>query len=75
MMSSMTSQNDLKVVSLYSFMNEKITFSMITETKCIIFKLSVHMYHWIVNTPLQTIVDCFIYDVIGSKIGQNFELL
>ena len=31
MTSSMTSQNDLKVVSLYSFMNEKITFFMITE--------------------------------------------
>ena len=31
MMSSMTSQSDLKVVSLYSFMNEKITFFMITE--------------------------------------------
>ena len=25
------------------------------------------MYHWIVNTPLQTIVDCFIDDVIGSQ--------
>ena len=31
MTSSMTSQNDLKFVSLYSFMNEKITFFMITE--------------------------------------------
>ena len=25
------------------------------------------MYHWIVNTPLQTSVDCFIDDVIGSQ--------
>ena len=25
------------------------------------------MYHWIVNTPLQTIVDCFIDDVIESQ--------
>ena len=33
MTSSMTSQNDLKVVSLYSFMNEKITFLMITEER------------------------------------------
>ena len=33
MTSSMTSQNDLQVVSLYSFMNEKITFSMITEER------------------------------------------
>ena len=31
MTSSMTSQNDLKFVSLYSFMNDKITFFMITE--------------------------------------------
>ena len=69
MTSSMTSQNDLKVVSLYSFMNEKITFFMITEdiTEDIIFKLNALMYHWIVNRPLQTIVDCFIDDVIGSQ--------
>ena len=35
--------------------------------KDIIFKLNAHMYHWIVNMPLQTIVDCFIDDVIGSQ--------
>ena len=29
----MTSQSDLKVVSLYSFMNDKITFFMITEER------------------------------------------
>ena len=57
----MTSQNDLKVVSLYSIFHDN------WRTKYIIFKLSVHMYHWIVNTPLQTIVDCFIDDVIGSQ--------
>ena len=34
--------------------------------KYIIFKLIVLMYHWIVNMPLQMIVDCFIDDVIGS---------
>ena len=34
--------------------------------KDIIFKLSVLKYHWIVNTLLQTIVECFIDDVIGS---------
>ena len=70
MTSSMMSQNDLKVISLFSFMNEKIAFSMITKertNKAIIFKLSVHMYHWIMNMPLQTIVDCFIDDVIGSQ--------
>ena len=35
--------------------------------KDIIFKLNVLMYHWIVNMPLQTIVDCFIDDVIGFQ--------
>ena len=35
--------------------------------KDIIFKLNALMYHWIVNTPLQTIMDCFIDDVIGSQ--------
>ena len=39
--------------------------------KDIIFKLSVHMYHWIVNTPLQTIVDCFIDDV---EVSQNCNI-
>ena len=29
----MTSQSDLKVVSLYSFMNDKMTFFMITEER------------------------------------------
>ena len=33
MTSSMTSQSDLKVVSLYSFMNDKMTFFMITEER------------------------------------------
>ena len=76
MTSSMTSQYDLKIVSLYSFMNEKNNiFHDNWRTKYIIFKLKVHMYHWIVNTPLQMIVDCCIVDDIGSqKIGQNFEL-
>ena len=32
--------------------------------KDIIFKPSVHMYHRIVNMPLQTVMDCFIDDVI-----------
>ena len=35
--------------------------------KDIIFKLNVLMYHWVVNMPLQTIVDCFVDDVIGSQ--------
>ena len=70
MMSSMTSQSDLKVVSLYSFMNDKITFFMITEertNKDIIFKLSVHMYHWNVNMRLQAILEYFVDDVIRSQ--------
>ena len=33
----------------------------------------VHTYNWIVNTPLQTIVDWSADDVIGSS-SQNFEL-
>ena len=70
MTSSMTSQSDLKVVSLYSFMNDKITFFMITEertNKDIIFKLSVHMYHWNVNMRLQAILEYFVDDVIRSQ--------
>ena len=35
--------------------------------KDIIFKLNALMYHWIVNMALQTILDCFIDDVIGSQ--------
>ena len=34
--------------------------------KDIIFKLSEHMQHGILNTPLQTIMGCSIDDVIGS---------
>ena len=30
-----------------------------------IFKVSAHMYNWIVNAPLQTFVDCSADDVIG----------
>ena len=86
MTSSMTSQNDLKVVSLYSFMNEKITFFMITrfsiflyewwndifhdnwrKTKDIIFQLSAHMNHWIVNMRLQAILGCFSDDNYKSS--------
>ena len=33
MTSSMTSQSDTKVVSIYSFMNDKMTFVMITEER------------------------------------------
>ena len=69
MTSSMTSQSDLKVVSLYSFINDKITFfhDNWRTTKDIIFKLSAHMYHWIVNMRLQAILECFADDVIRSQ--------
>ena len=65
----MTSQSDLKVVSLYSFMNEKnnIFHDNWRTNKNIIFKLSVHMYHWVVKMRLQTILDCFVDDVKGSE--------
>ena len=33
----------------------------------IIFKLSAHMYHWIVNMRLQAILECFVDDVIRSQ--------
>ena len=64
------SQSDLKVVSLYAFMNEKnnIFHDNWRKNKDIIFKLSVHMYHWVVkmhsftNDP-----DCFVDDVKGSE--------
>ena len=69
MTSSMTSQSDLKAVSLYSFLNEKnsIFHDNWRTNKDIIFKLSVHMYHWIVNMRWQTILDCYVDDVIGSE--------
>ena len=50
-MSSMTSQEDLKIVPLYSLINEKWTFFRDNWTKNIdiIIILSVYMYHGIVN--------------------------
>ena len=65
MTSSMTSQSDLKVVSLYSIINDKMTFFMITEERLKI--SSSHMYHWIVNMRLQAILECFVDDVIRSQ--------
>ena len=50
-------------IFLYEWKNDIFRDNWRTN-KDIIFKLSVLMYHWIVNTPLQTIVDCFIDDVI-----------
>ena len=76
MKSSMTSQNDLKVVSLYSFMNDKMTFFMITEERpkisssnlvhiCII-ELWINVYKRSWNASLMT--------SSGPKISLNFEL-
>ena len=69
MTSSMTSQNDLKVVSLYFIYEWKnnIFHDNWKTNKNIIFKLSAHMYHWIVNMRLQAIFECFVDDVIRSQ--------
>ena len=76
MTSSMTSQSDLKVVSLYSFINDKMTFFMITEERpkmsssnlvhiCIIgLWICVYKRSW--NASLMT--------SSGPKISLNFEL-
>ena len=53
-------------IFLYEWINN-IFYDNWRTYKDIIFKLNVLMYHWIVNMPLQTIVDCFIDDVIGSQ--------
>ena len=76
MRSLMTSQSELKVVSLYSFINDKITFFMITEERtkisssnlvymCII-KLRICVYKPSWNASLMT--------SSGPKISLNFEL-
>ena len=49
-------------ISLYEWKKNNIFRDNWRMNKDIIFKLSVHMYHWIVNTPLQMIVDCFVDD-------------
>ena len=75
MTSSMTSQGDLNVVSLFLYGWKNNIFRDNPRTnKDIIFKLSIHKYHRIVNTPLQTVMDCFIDDVIGSQNMSKFEL-
>ena len=76
MRSLMTSQSELKVVSLYSFINDKITFFMIIEERtkisssnlvymCII-KLRICVYKRSWNASLMT--------SSGPKISLNFEL-
>ena len=53
-------------ILLYEF-NNNIFHDNWRRNKDIIFKLSVLMYHWLVNTPLHRIVECFIDGVIGSQ--------
>ena len=77
MTSSMTSQGGLKVVPLYSFINEIITFFMITKQRakitslnflcmCII-RLWLQLYEYIFMTSLMTSP--------GHRIGQIFKLI
>ena len=76
MTSLMTSQSDLKVVSLYSFMNDKMTFFMITEERpkisssnlvhISIIELWICVYKPSWNATLMT--------SLGPKISLNFEL-
>ena len=77
MTSSMTSQGVLKVGPLYSFMNEIITFFMITKQRakisslnflCIcIIKLWLQLYKYIFMTSLMTSA--------GHKVGQILKLI
>ena len=77
MTSSMTSQGGLKVGPLYSFINEIITFFMITKQRakisslnflCIcIIRLWLQLYEYIFMTSLMTSP--------GHKIGQNLNLI
>ena len=54
--------------SIYSIINKNNLFGDNWRTnKDIILKLSVHMQHGILNTPLQTIADCSIDYVIRSQ--------
>ena len=77
MTSSMTSQGGLKVGPLYSFMNEIVTFFMITNQRakisslnflCIcIIRLWLQLYEYIFMTSLMTSP--------GHKIGQILKLI
>ena len=53
-------------IFLYEWWND-IFHDNYRTTKDIIFKLSTHMYHWIVNMRLQAILECFVDDVIRSQ--------
>ena len=70
---SMTSQSDLIGVSLYSFMNEKNTFFVITEEWIKISSSNlVYMELWIRLYKLLRIAKLMTSS--GPKRSQNFEL-
>ena len=73
---SMTSQSDLIVVSLYSFMNEKNTFFVITEEWIKISSSNLvyicNMELWIRLYKLLRIAKLMTSS--GPKRSQNFEL-
>ena len=68
MTSSMTSQGDLKVAPLYSLINEKLTFSVITEKRTTISSL---------NLVSIGIISLWIefWQVRNRQIALSFELL
>ena len=76
MPSSMTSQSDLKVVSLYTFMNEKIPFFVITEEQTKISSSNLvyicNMEFWKRLYKLSWIAQLMTSS--GPKISPNFEL-
>ena len=63
MTSSMTSQEDLEIVPLYSLINEKWHFFVITD---ITITPSVCMYHWILNMRIYLVMDYITDDVIRA---------
>ena len=73
MTSSMTSQEDLKLVPLYSLINEKLTFFIITEQ---ITEIS-SLYFVYVLVPWDCEYAWWITSLVTSlelKVSQNFEL-
>ena len=77
MTSSMTSQGDLKVGLLYSFINEMITFFMITKQRAQISPLN-FLYIYIIRLWLQLYEHICLTSLMtspGHKIGQILKLI
>ena len=77
MTSSMTSQGGLKIGPLYSFINEIITFFMITKQRAKISSLN-FLCIWIIRLWLQLYEYIFMTSLMtspGHKIGQIFKLI